>query len=102
MRRLGPRVPETYPLVEMAAHDCRADRLRRDQIVATGSREFSLDACANISKFTRVTNAGAETRSIPGVPNGSSAGQIYFYFRTVIITSLLAKFVDIDYFRTLV
>lgn len=55
MRRLGPRVPETYPLVEMAAHDCRADRLRRDQIVATGSREFSLDACANISKFTRVT-----------------------------------------------
>lgn len=44
MRFLGPRVPEPYPLVEMAAHDGRADGLRRDQIVATGHGELGLHA----------------------------------------------------------
>lgn len=47
MRRLGPRVPETYPLVEMAAHDGRADRIRRDQVVATGPGELGLHAYAH-------------------------------------------------------
>jgi len=46
MRRLAPRVPEPYPLVEMAAHDCRADGLGRNQVVATGSGELRLDAYA--------------------------------------------------------
>lgn len=47
MRRLGPRVPEPYPLVEMTAHDGRADGLGRDQVVATGSGELGLDAYAH-------------------------------------------------------
>lgn len=46
VRRLGSRVPEPYPLVEMAAHDGRADGLGSDQIVATGPGELGLDACA--------------------------------------------------------
>lgn len=44
MRRLGPRVPEPYPLVEMAADDGRADGFRCDQVVATGPGKLGLDA----------------------------------------------------------
>jgi hypothetical protein len=41
---LGPRVPESYPLVKMAAHDGRANSLRCDQVVATGHGKLGLDA----------------------------------------------------------
>ena len=44
MRLLGPRIPEPYPLVEMAAHNGRADGLRCDQVVATGHGKLGLDA----------------------------------------------------------
>lgn len=65
MRRLGPRVPESYPLVEMTAYDGRADCLRRDQVVATGPGKLRLDACKNNSRLSNknsVSNNDFETR----------------------------------------
>lgn len=44
MRLLGPRIPEPYPLIEMAAHNGRADGFRCDQVVATGHGELGLYA----------------------------------------------------------
>lgn len=45
VRRLGPRIPKPYPLVEMPAHYGRADSFWRDQVIATGPGELGLHAC---------------------------------------------------------
>jgi hypothetical protein len=44
VRRLGPCVPKPNSFVEMTAHDGRTDRLRCDQVIATGPGELCLNA----------------------------------------------------------
>ena len=60
---VAPRIPEPYPLVEVAADDGGTGRVGRHHVVARGAGEFGLDACRQMKICISESSRRAHTRS---------------------------------------